>query len=131
MNPSFDPALAAAHAAAALQDYPAGALYLVATPIGNLADISLRSMHTLSLMDAVACEDTRHSQQLLRAWGLDTSKITWIALHQHNEAEGSNEVIDRLRQGRRVAYLSDVGAPGVGGPQLLQRHAPFFLAQIF
>ena len=73
-------------------------------------------MHTLSLMDAVACEDTRHSQQLLRAWGLDTSKITWIALHQHNEAEGSNEVIDRLRQGRRVAYLSDAGAPGISDP---------------
>jgi 16S rRNA (cytidine1402-2'-O)-methyltransferase len=116
LNPSFDSARAAAHAVAAMQDYPAGALYMVATPIGNLADISLRSLHVLSLVDAVACEDTRHSQQLFRSLGLETSKPDWIALHQHNEAGAAAEVIGRLRAGLRVAYLSDAGVPGISDP---------------
>jgi 16S rRNA (cytidine1402-2'-O)-methyltransferase len=101
---------------AALQDYPAGALYPVATPIGNLADVSLRTLHLLSLVDGIACEDTRHSQQLLRAWGLETSKLQWLALHQHNEAQASEQVLDLLRQGHRVAYLSDAGAPCISDP---------------
>ena len=116
MNPSFDSARAAAHAVAAHQDYPAGALYPVATPIGNLADVSLRTLHLLSLVDGIACEDTRHSQQLLRAWGIETSKVLWMALHQHNEIQASEQVLNLLRQGQRVAYLSDAGAPCISDP---------------
>ena len=101
---------------ASAQDYPAGVLYLVATPIGNLADITLRSLYVLTLVDGVACEDTRHSQQLFRALGLETSGRTWIPLHQHNEAEGAAHVIDHLRQGKRIAYLSDAGVPGISDP---------------
>lgn len=101
---------------AALQDYPAGALYPVATPIGNLADVSLRTLYLLSLVDGIACEDTRHSQQLLRAWGIETSKVHWMALHQHNEMQASEQVLDLLRQGRRVAFLSDAGAPCISDP---------------
>jgi 16S rRNA (cytidine1402-2'-O)-methyltransferase len=116
LNPSFDSARAAAHAVAALQDYPTGSLYLVATPIGNLADISLRTLHILGLVDAVACEDTRHSQQLFRSLGLDTAKPQWIAVHQHNEASSAPDVIAAMQKGLRVAYLSDAGAPGISDP---------------
>ncbi len=73
MNVNFDSALTAAHAAAAAQNHPTGTLYVVATPIGNLADISLRALHVLNLCDTLACEDTRHSQTLLRAYGIDKS----------------------------------------------------------
>ncbi len=107
-------ALAAARAAAAAQHYPQGALYVVATPIGNLADISLRALHVLQLADAVACEDTRHTQALLRAYGIEQGR--WLAVHQHNEAQGAQAVIERLRAGERVAYASDAGTPGVSDP---------------
>lgn len=116
MNVNFDSALTAAHAAAAAQTHPAGTLYVVATPIGNLADISLRALHVLSLCDTLACEDTRHSQTLLRAYGIDKSSSHWLAVHQHNEAEAAEEVIRRLQAGQRVAYVSDAGTPAVSDP---------------
>jgi 16S rRNA (cytidine1402-2'-O)-methyltransferase len=116
MNANFDSALTAAHAAAASQNHPTGTLYVVATPIGNLADISLRALHVLSLCDTLACEDTRHSQTLLRAYGIDKSAAHWLALHQHNEAEAGEEVIRRLQAGQRVAYVSDAGTPAVSDP---------------
>ncbi len=78
--------LQAAQQVAGRQQYPAGTLYLVATPIGNLADISLRAVQVLSLVDAVACEDTRVTGQLLHALGLHKPLLT---LHQHNEREAS------------------------------------------
>jgi len=105
--------LQAAHQVAGSQQYPKGALYLVATPIGNLADISLRAVHTLSLVDAVACEDTRVSGHLLRHMGLDKKLI---ALHQHNELSSAQGVIALLQQGQRVAYISDAGTPAVSDP---------------
>lgn len=116
MNTNFDSALPAAHAAAATQNNPIGALYVVATPIGNLADISLRALHVLSLCDTLACEDTRHSQTLLRAYGIDKSSAHWLAVHQHNEAQAAEEVIRRLQAGQRVAYVSDAGTPAVSDP---------------
>ena len=113
---SFSQALVAARQAAASQHYPQGALYVVATPIGNLADISLRALHVLQLADAIACEDTRHTQALLRAYGIDKNTSQLLALHQHNESEAAQAVVRRLRQGLRVAYVSDAGTPGVSDP---------------
>jgi 16S rRNA (cytidine1402-2'-O)-methyltransferase len=109
-------ALAAATDAASAQHYPQGALYVVATPIGNLADISLRALHVLNLAETIACEDTRHSQAMLRAYGIDKTAVQLLAVHQHNEAEASEKVIERLRNGQRVAYVSDAGTPGVSDP---------------
>lgn len=109
-------ALAAATDVASAQHYPQGALYVVATPIGNLADISLRALHVLNLAETIACEDTRHSQALLRAYGIDKTSAQLLAVHQHNEAEASETVIHRLRNGQRVAYVSDAGTPGVSDP---------------
>lgn len=86
---------------------------MVATPIGNLADITLRAVHVLGLVDAVACEDTRVTGQLLRHLGLDKPLI---ALHQHNEAGAARGVVERLDQGQRVAYASDAGTPAISDP---------------
>jgi 16S rRNA (cytidine1402-2'-O)-methyltransferase len=116
VSASFTSALAAAHAAASDQHYPQGALYVVATPIGNLADISLRALHLLQLVDRIACEDTRHTQSLLRAYGIDKSGAQLLAVHQHNEQEAAQSVIALLQQGLRVAYVSDAGTPGVSDP---------------
>ena len=112
--PSFHLALDAARAAAGAQHYPGGALYVVATPIGNLADITLRALHVLAIADAIACEDTRHTAPLLRAYGIDGKPL--IALHEHNEAEAANGVIARLQAGERIAYVSDAGTPAVSDP---------------
>jgi 16S rRNA (cytidine1402-2'-O)-methyltransferase len=116
MSASFAPALAAANDAAGQQNHPASTLYVVATPIGNLADISLRALHVLQKVDVVACEDTRHTQQMLRAYGIDRPGSQLLAVHQHNEAEAAQTVIARLAQGERVAYVSDAGTPAISDP---------------
>ena len=116
MSALFAKALEAARDAAGSQNNPASTLYVVATPIGNLADISLRALHVLGQVDAVACEDTRHTQQLLRAYGLDRPGSQLLAVHQHNEAEAAQTVIARLAQGERVAYVSDAGTPAISDP---------------
>ena len=103
----------AAQMAAGGQQYPAATLYVVATPIGNLADLSLRALHVLAIADAVACEDTRHSAALLRHFGLDK---TLLAVHEHNERAASETVLARLGNGERVAYVSDAGTPAVSDP---------------
>ena len=112
---TFDASLMqqAAAGAAGAQQYPAAALYVVATPIGNLADLTLRAIHVLGLVDAIACEDTRHSAPLLRQLGLDKPLL---ALHQHNEREAAGAVLARLARGERVAYVSDAGTPAVSDP---------------
>lgn len=89
---------------------------MVATPIGNLADISLRALHVLQMMDAIACEDTRHTQGMLRSYGLERPGHQLLAVHQHNEAEAAAGIIARLQQGQRIAYVSDAGTPGVSDP---------------
>lgn len=116
MSALFSTALAASAEAASGQHYPQGTLYMVATPIGNLADISLRALYVLGLVDVIACEDTRHTQSLLRAYGIDKSAGQLLAVHQHNETQAADSVVDRLRQGQRVAYVSDAGTPGISDP---------------
>ncbi|OUM04328.1 16S rRNA (cytidine(1402)-2'-O)-methyltransferase [Variovorax sp. JS1663] len=113
---SFGAALQAARDAAGAQHYPEGTLYMVATPIGNLADITLRALQVLQFVDAVACEDTRHTQGLLRAYGIERPSAQLLALHQHNEAEAAQAVVARLAAGERIAYVSDAGTPGVSDP---------------
>jgi 16S rRNA (cytidine1402-2'-O)-methyltransferase len=113
---SYAPALSAARTAAAAQHYPQGALYMVATPIGNLADISLRALHLLELADSVACEDTRHAGTLLRGYGIDKSSAQLLALHEHNEAQACAQVLQRLEAGQRVALVSDAGTPAISDP---------------
>ena len=115
-NKDYGPVLHAAQSAAGAQHYPQGSLYVVATPIGNLADITLRALHVLALADTVACEDTRHTQTLLRAYGIDKPAAQLLAVHQHNEMQAAQEVTTRLRQGQRVAYVSDAGTPGISDP---------------
>jgi 16S rRNA (cytidine1402-2'-O)-methyltransferase len=113
LNASFELALDTARAAAGTQHYPQAVLYVVATPIGNLADITLRALHVLQLVDAIACEDKRHTQPLLRQYGIDKPLL---AVHQHNEAEAAEGVVLRLQRGERVAYVSDAGTPAVSDP---------------
>ena len=103
----------AAAAAAGAQQYPAGTLYMVATPIGNLADLTLRAVHVLGLVDAVACEDTRIGGALLGHLGLSKPLL---ALHQHNEKAATQQVLARLARGERVACISDAGTPVVSDP---------------
>jgi 16S rRNA (cytidine1402-2'-O)-methyltransferase len=106
--------LRAAHDSAAHQSHPPGSLYVVATPIGNLADLTLRAVFVLGhVVAAVACEDTRVSASLLRHIGVQR---TLIALHAHNEVEAANSVLARLAAGESVAYVSDAGTPAVSDP---------------
>ena len=102
-----------AAAAAGAQHYPAPALYVVATPIGNLADLSLRALHVLTLVDLVACEDSRVTGRLLRHFAIDKPLLP---VHQHNEREAAHGVMQRLAGGARVAYASDAGTPAISDP---------------
>lgn len=95
------------------QQYPKGALYLIATPIGNLADITLRAVQALTLADVVACEDTRVTGGFLRHLGMDKRLLP---LHQHNEVGGAQALIALMQAGQRVAYVSDAGTPAVSDP---------------
>jgi 16S rRNA (cytidine1402-2'-O)-methyltransferase len=97
----------------ARQSYPGSTLYVVATPIGNVGDISLRALHVLRMADAVACEDTRNTAQLLARYGLSK---TLIAAHEHNEREAAEKLIVRLQNGERIALVSDAGTPAVSDP---------------
>lgn len=90
-----------------------GTLFIVATPIGNLSDLSARARSTLAEVDLVAAEDTRHSGQLLAQFGLQTPML---ALHEHNEAARTAEIVARLLAGARIALVSDAGTPLVSDP---------------
>lgn len=95
------------------QDWPAGCLYVVATPIGNLADLSARALFALQKADLIAAEDTRSSRVLLNAWGIETPMM---AAHRHNEAQAAATLLRHLSEGQRVALISDAGAPAVSDP---------------
>lgn len=91
----------------------AAGLYVVATPIGNLKDITLRALETLAAADLVLCEDTRHSATLLEQYGIRTPRQ---ALHEHNERERISDILRQLADGRRIALISDAGTPLVSDP---------------
>lgn len=95
------------------QNYPDSALYVLATPIGNAGDITLRALQVLAIADAIACEDTRNTSHLLTRYGLSKSLI---AAHQHNEREIADKLIVRLQAGERIALVSDAGTPAVSDP---------------
>ena len=90
-----------------------GTLYLVATPIGNLEDITLRALRTLKECDIIAAEDTRHTGQLLKHFQISKPLISYF---QFNEAKRSEEIIERLRRGEKVALVTDAGSPGISDP---------------
>ncbi len=98
---------------AAQQTYPESALYVLATPIGNVCDVTLRALHVLAIADAIACEDTRNTSHLLTRYGISQ---TLIAAHEHNEREAAEKIIARLQQGQRIALVSDAGTPAVSDP---------------
>ena len=90
-----------------------GTLYLVATPIGNLEDITLRALRVLRECDVVAAEDTRHTGQLLKHFEIAKPLLSYF---QFNEAKRSEEIIERLRRGEKVALVTDAGSPGISDP---------------
>jgi 16S rRNA (cytidine1402-2'-O)-methyltransferase len=92
---------------------PGPALYLVATPIGNLEDITLRALRVLAQADLIACEDTRHTQKLLNHYSLATRTVSY---HEHNEPERAAELLEQLQGGARVALVTDAGMPGISDP---------------
>lgn len=117
LNAQWNGCLTVAQDAAGKQSYPQATLYVVATPIGNSADISLRALHVLNMVDAIACEDTRHTLPLLRTYGINVGGgKPMLALHQHNELEATEQLILRLERGERIAFVSDAGTPGVSDP---------------
>jgi 16S rRNA (cytidine1402-2'-O)-methyltransferase len=90
-----------------------GTLYLVATPIGNLSDITHRALQVLGDVDLIACEDTRHTHKLLSHYGITTKTISY---HEHNEQQRAEQLIDQLKQGSSIAVVSDAGTPAVSDP---------------
>lgn len=88
-------------------------LYLVATPIGNLEDITLRALRVLKEADLIACEDTRQTQKLLNHYGIATRTTSY---HEHNEMTRAPELVLELEQGARIALVSDAGMPGISDP---------------
>lgn len=93
--------------------HPSGILYVVATPIGNLQDVSLRALDILKNVDAIAAEDTRHSSGLLNHFGI-SKKL--IAVHEHNEHQSAEKLLIQLNAGENIALVTDAGTPGISDP---------------
>ncbi len=93
-----------------------GTLYLVATPIGNLQDMSLRAIEVLRQVDVIACEDTRHSRKLLNHFSISNKLVSY---HEHNEVDRAGELISLIEAGKSVAVISDAGTPGISDPGFL------------
>lgn len=100
----------------AAQELPTGALYVVATPIGNAADITVRAWWVLSHVDAIAAEDTRVTRTLLERYGI-AAKL--VAAHEHNERAAAQRIVERLRAGERIALVTDAGTPAISDPGAL------------
>ncbi|HEX2269284.1 MAG TPA: 16S rRNA (cytidine(1402)-2'-O)-methyltransferase [Pyrinomonadaceae bacterium] len=96
-----------------MENDPSGTLYLVATPIGNLADITHRAIDVLSKVALIACEDTRHTRKLLQHYGIATKTVSY---HEHNEQQRARELIEILKRGDDVAVVSDAGTPAISDP---------------
>src|SRR5215510_4955651 len=90
-----------------------GTLYLVATPIGNLSDITHRALQILRDVDLIACEDTRHTRKLLQHYSIDTKTISY---HEHNEQQRTEQLVELLKQGTDIAVVSDAGTPAISDP---------------
>src|SRR5437588_2832987 len=88
-------------------------LFVVATPIGNLGDISARALETLRSVDLIACEDTRHTRKLLNHFEIRAKLVSY---HEHNEIERAGELSGLLREGKSIAVVSDAGTPGIADP---------------
>lgn len=88
-------------------------LFLIATPIGNLGDITLRALEALKEVDVIAAEDTRHSGHLLRHFGIQKPLVSY---HAHNEARRTAELVEQLAAGQKVAIITDAGLPGISDP---------------
>lgn len=114
-SPSSDPAATWKRLTTRMegQNWPDATLYVVATPIGNLGDLSVRAWQALQRCDVIAAEDTRASRTLMDAWEVTTPLI---AAHRHNEAGAAQAIVERLSQGQRVALVSDAGSPAVSDP---------------
>lgn len=91
-------------------------LYLVATPIGNLGDISPRAKHILEIADVISCEDTRQMKKLLQLIDIDFSGRDLVSIHDHNEREKSKDLVSKMKDGKIVAYASDAGMPAISDP---------------
>src|SRR5580704_7207570 len=94
-------------------EYMAGLLYLVATPIGNLEDITFRAVRMLREADLIACEDTRQTRKLLDHYGISKPAVSY---HEHNEQARSDQLLGELQQGKNVAIVSDAGTPLIADP---------------
>src|SRR5438477_11449572 len=95
------------------QHNTAGVLFVVATPIGNLQDITLRALKTLAEVDLIACEDTRRTAQLLRAHGI---RKPLVSCFEHNEKERAPELVEKMRSGSAIALVTDAGTPTISDP---------------